>query len=223
MTERVTFPSLADETASGWIALPAGAGKAPAVVLVQEWWGVNDQIKGIAEKWAGEGFIALAVDLYRGAIAKDAAEAGQMMKDLDRTRAMADLGGALAYLRAHPRASGKLGVTGYCMGGAFTLAAAAAFPDLAAAVPFYGIPPAADWSKVTAPVLFHVATRDTWVTPAAAEAVRAAIAAAGAPIEVALYDADHAFCNERRPEVYDASACAEAWSRTVAFMKQHAA
>jgi len=223
MTERVTFPSTTKDTASGALALPAGAGKAPAVVLLQEYWGLNDQIKTVAERWAAEGFIALAVDLYRGALAKDSTEAGALMSGLDRARAMADIGGAIDYLRAHPRSTGKVGVTGYCMGGAYTFQAALAFRGLAAAVPFYGLGPGGDWSVVDAPIQAHFAATDAWAKPALAKEIQDTLATHGRSMELHVYEAEHAFCNDRRPEVYHPEAAALAWSRAVAFMKKHTA
>jgi carboxymethylenebutenolidase len=223
MSERVTFTSKNGDTVGAALGLPAGGGKAPAVVVIQEWWGLNPQIEGIVDRLAGEGFVAFAPDLYRGVIAKDATEAGKMMKELDGKRAMADLEGAVAYLREHARGNGKVAMTGFCMGGAYTLASACAIRGLAAAVPFYGIPPKADYAKLEAPILFHVAEHDGWVSPAAAREVEAAVKQHGGSIRLELYDADHAFMNEKRPEVYSAEASALAWKRTVEFLKQHTA
>jgi carboxymethylenebutenolidase len=222
MTERVSFPSKIAGTASGALALPAGAAKAPAVLLIQEWWGLNQQILGIAERWAGEaGVIALAIDLYRGVVTEDAAQAQDLMTKLDRARALADIGAGIDFLRGHPRSTGKVGITGYCMGGAYTFAAATTFPGISAAVPFYGLPPVADWTKLEAPVQAHFAARDDWAKPELAQAIKEKVTALGKTMELHLYEADHAFCNDRRPEVYDAEAAALAWSRAVGFMKQH--
>jgi carboxymethylenebutenolidase len=223
MSERVTFTSKNGDSVGGALGLPAGGGKAPAVVVVQEWWGLNAQIQGTVDRLAAEGFVVLAPDLYRGALAKDATEASKMMNELDGARALADIEGAVAYLREHERGNGKVAITGFCMGGAYTLASACMIRGLAAAVPFYGIPPKADYAKVEAPILFHVAEHDGWVTPAAAAKVADAVKAAGGEITVELYDADHAFMNEKRPEVFSPDASALAWSRTVAFLRQHTA
>ena len=221
MSERVTFTSKNGDTVGGALGLPAGSGKAPAVVVVQEWWGLNAQIQGTVDRLAAEGFVVLAPDLYRGVLAKDATEASKMMNELDGKRALADIEGAVAYLREHARGNGKVAITGFCMGGAYTLASACTIRGLAAAVPFYGIPPKADYSKIEAPVLFHVAKHDGWVTPAAAAKVADAVKAAGGEIAVELYDADHAFMNEKRPEVFSAEASALAWKRTVEFLREH--
>jgi carboxymethylenebutenolidase len=196
---------------------------APGVVVVQEWWGVNDQIKGVIEKWAGEGFLALAVDLYRGRVIEigQSAAAGEAMGKLDRARATADLGGAIEYARNHPRSTGKVAVTGYCMGGGFAFTAAQTFPGLAAIVPFYGLSPSNDFSNVTAPIQAHFSATDGWAKPGTAKQVQTALEAAGKPMELYVYDADHAFCNDKRPEVYNADACKLAWDRALAFVKQH--
>ena len=222
-TQRVEFSSRTGDTASGALATPAGGDKVAAVVVIPEWWGVNDQIKSIATRWAGEGFLALVVDVYRGALARDATEANQMMTDLDRARALADIAGAVEYLRGHARSTGKVGVTGYCMGGAFSFGAALHVRGLAAVVPFYGVGPGGDWSAVDAPIQAHFAAKDGWAKPESAREIQKTLSGLGKPMELHVYDADHAFCNDRRPEVYDADACALAWSRTVAFMKKHTA
>jgi carboxymethylenebutenolidase len=223
MSERVTFTSGNGDTVGAALALPAGAGKAPTVVVIQEWWGLNAQIEGIVDRLAGDGFVALAPDLYRGAVASDATEANKMMTELDGKRALADLEGAVALLRQHARGNGKVAMTGFCMGGAYTLAAACTIRGLAAAVPFYGVPPKVDYSKVEAPILFHVAEHDGWVTPAKAREVERAVTAGGGSIRLELYDADHAFMNETRPEVFSADAAALAWKRTLEFLRQHTA
>jgi carboxymethylenebutenolidase len=221
MSERVTFTSKNGDTVGAALGLPAGGGKAPAVVVVQEWWGLNAQIEGTVDRLAAEGFVALAPDLYRGVVAKDATEASKMMNELDGKRALADLDGAVAFLREHARSSGKVAMTGFCMGGAYTLAAACTIRGLAAAVPFYGLPPKADYTRVEAPILFHVAEHDGWVTPAKAREVESAVKAAGGDIRLELYDADHAFMNEKRPEVFSPEASALAWQRTVEFLRAH--
>lgn len=221
MSERVTFTSRNGDTVVGALALPAGAGPAPTLVVVQEWWGLNAQIEGMVDRFAAAGFVALAPDLYRGVVAKDATEANRLMTELDGQRALADLEGAVAHLRAHPRGNGKVAITGFCMGGAYALAAACFVRGLACSVPFYGIPPRHDWKLVDAPIQCHVARHDTWVTPARAEQIQQALAALGKRMDLHVYEADHAFMNERRPEVYAPEAAALAWERAVAFLHQH--
>ncbi len=215
MTQPVTFGS-----ASGVLAVPAGNHKVPAVVLIQEYWGINENIKDKADKWASEGFLALAPDLYHGKLAKNAAEAGQLMGALDWGKAAAEIGAAVEYVRGHERSTGKVALTGYCMGGALSFACAAQIKGLSAVVPFYGVPPGADWSKVTAPVQAHFATIDEWATVPKAKEIQAAL---GGKMELFVYEAQHAFCNEKRPEVYNAEAARQAWDRAVTFVRQHTA
>jgi carboxymethylenebutenolidase len=223
MANRIEFKAKSGAAASGEIALPEGTGKAPCLVLVQEWWGVNDHIRSLADRFAKAGFLVLAPDLYHGKVTKDAGEAGAMMQALDGKQAMDDIAGAVAYLLAHERSNGKVGITGFCMGGAYSFAAASALPELAAAVPFYGIPPLErlDFGKMKAPILTHVAKKDQWVTPERGQEIVEKINAAGGNARLELYDADHAFVNDTRPEVYAPEAAKLAWDRSVAFLHQH--
>lgn len=217
-TQRVTFPSSAGE-ASGVLVTPDGAsGKPPGVVVIQEWWGINDQIKSVAERYAAAGFAAIVPDLYHGKLAKDAEEAGALMKALDFGKAVQEIAGAVAFLRE--RSSGKIAITGYCLGGALSFATAVNVPGLAAVVPFYGLPGDLDWTKVTAPVQAHFATHDDWATVAGAQKIKAAIKV---PMELHVYDAQHAFCNDRRPDVYNLDAAKQAWDRALAFVRSHTA
>jgi carboxymethylenebutenolidase len=144
------------------------------------------------------------------------------MTALDTQAALDEIAGAVRYLAGHTRTSGKVGVMGFCMGGALSFAAAAALPELKAVVPFYGLPsPAPDYSKVKAPILAHFAARDEWATPAGAEAIKKELEARGQPMELHVYDADHAFVNDTRPDVYNAAAAKLAWDRSVEFLEQH--
>jgi len=218
MTERVTFGD-----ASGELVAPEGSAKAPAVVLVHEYWGVNAQIQSMAKRWADAGFLTLVPDLFHGKVAATAAEAQALMSALDFPRAVRELVAAVEYLKTHPRSTGKVAVTGYCLGGALTFLTACSARGLAAAVPFYGVPPQADWSKVEAPIQAHFAKHDNWASEAAAKAIQTTLAEHHKPMELFVYDAQHAFCNDRRPEVHDAAAASQAWNRTVAFVRQHTA
>src|ERR1041384_7273914 len=214
-TQRVTFPSSAGE-ASGVLVTPDGAGKPPGVVLIQEWWGGTDQIKSPPERPPAGGFAVILPGLYHGQLAKDADEAGKMMKALDFGKAVQEIAGAAAFLRE--RSNGKLAVTGYCLGGALSFAAAVNIRGFAAVVPFYGLPGDLDWTKVDAPVQAHFATHDEWATVAGAEKIKAAVKG---PMELPVYDAQHAFCNDRRPDVYNADAAKQAWDRALAFIRSH--
>ena len=200
----------------------AGKGR-PGVVVIQEWWGLNDHISSIADRFAQAGFSALAPDLYRGREASTPDEASHMMTGLDFADAThQDITGAVDYLRER---SGKVGVTGFCMGGALTVAAAVHVPALSAAVCFYGIPPAqfADPAQIKIPFQGHFASRDDWCTPAAVDALEQAMLSAGATPEIHRYLADHAFFNQTRPEVYDAVCAQQAWERSLAFFTRHLA
>jgi carboxymethylenebutenolidase len=220
-TQRVTFPSSAGP-ASGVLVTPAasaGTGAKPAgVVVLQEWWGVNDQIQSVAQRYADAGFVALVPDLYHGQIAKDAEEAGRMMKALDFGKAVQEIAGAVAFLR--DQSSGKIAVTGYCLGGALTFASAVNIRGLAAVVPFYGLPGDLDWSKIDAPVQAHFAQHDDWATVAGAQKIKDAVKV---PMELHIYDAQHAFANDRRPEVYNVEAAKQAWNHAVSFIRAHTA
>jgi len=201
----------------------AGAG-APGLVLIQEWWGLAPHIKDIADRLAAGGITALAPDLYRGRLAGDADEASHMMNHLDFADAThQDLRGAVDHLKQSGCA--KVGVMGYCMGGALTIAAAVHVPQVAAAVCYYGIPPTefADPADIRSPFLGHFAVRDDWCTPEKVEALRQRMSGAGLHPEIHLYEADHAFFNVTRPEVYDAEAAQLSWERSLAFLKQHLA
>ena len=217
MAQRVTIPANQGEL-SGMLELPSGDARSPAIVVIHEYWGVNEQIQSIAAAWAATGFVALVPDLYHGKVAKDAAEAGGLMKALDFTKAVQEIGAAVAYLRSHPRSTGKVCVTGYCLGGALTLASAVNLRGIAAAIPFYGLPGELEWTKVDAPIQAHFARHDDWATVAGAEKIKAAI-----PMELHVYEAQHAFCNDRRPEVYNAEAATLAWTRAVSFARTHTA
>jgi carboxymethylenebutenolidase len=221
MLERVSFTSSTGGDASGVLALPSGTEAGPAIVVLQEWWGVNDQIQAQAQRFADEGFVALVPDLYHGVVAKDAAEAGQMMKSLDWPKALDEIDGAVEYLRKHPRSTGNIAVCGFCMGGALSFATACRVRGLSAVVPYYGLPPGGDWANVDAPVLAHFARRDDWAKPELATKIQEQICAAGGSMELRVYDADHAFCNERRPEVYSPEAAALSWQRTLDFLRAH--
>ena len=223
MTTKVTFKGKTGADVNGELAEPSGSGKAPTVVLIQEWWGINDHIKSLAERLAKEGFLVVAPDLYHGKIAKDAGEAATLMTELDTLAAMNDIAGAVSFLKEHARGNGKVGVIGFCMGGAMSFASACHVEGLSAIVPFYGTPPAekVDYKKVTAPILAHFAKNDDWATVAKAQAIKTELDALGKPMQLEVYDAGHAFMNDTRPEAYDEKSAKLAWQRSVDFLKKH--
>ncbi len=212
-------PAFGETTAA--LALPEGDKPAPGVIVLQEYWGLNDHIRDLAARWAKEGFIALAPSLYRGEVAKTPDEAMGMMRELPRERAIADIAGALAALKADPRCSGKVGLTGFCMGGAYSFSAAAQLEGLSAVVPFYGVPPSADWSKLKAPVQAHFSATDEWAKPSIALQIQAELQKHGGEMHLFVYDAPHAFLNDTRPDAYSPKDAAVAWERAVGFMRQH--
>jgi carboxymethylenebutenolidase len=208
-------------TVGGYLARPTDVTDAPALVLIHEWWGLNDHIKDIAMRYARAGFIAAAVDLYQGTVTKDAGEAAKLMGALPPGRALADLGTAISHLRAEPGVTG-VGVTGFCMGGVYTLLAAS-LNKVDAAAAFYGIPE--DLSvlqNLSCPLLFIGGERDEWITVEKMKRMEAALKQYGKDAEVRIYDgADHAFFNDTRPDVYSPADAADAWQRAVDFFSRH--
>jgi len=206
------------KTCPAYLASPKEGAGAPGFVMIQEWWGLNDQIKGVAERLAGEGYRVLVPDLYRGKKTTNPDEAGQLMTGLDfLDAATQDVRGGVQHLKQSSR---KVAVGGFCLGGAVTVIAAVHVPEADTAVCFYGIPPAsaADPAKVRVPFQGHFANMDDWCTPAAVDALDAGLKKARVVHEIHRYQAHHAFMNEARPEVYD-RACADlAWQRTKEFL-----
>ena len=193
--------------------------------MIQEWWGLSDQIKGLADRLAQEGFDVLAPDLYNGVVVPyhDTDAANKEMGSLDFIDATTQtVRGAVQHLA---EGGCKVGLTGFCLGGAVTIIGACKIPELAAAVAFYGIPPeqAAKPADIRVPLQGHFANRDDWCTPAVVDAFEQGLKAAGKDAEIFRYDADHAFVNEQRAEVHDLDAAKLAWSRATAFFKKHLA
>jgi carboxymethylenebutenolidase len=224
MTKRIEFKARAGGTEHGEIAEPGGGGKCPALVVIQEWWGVNDHVRSLVDRFAADGFLAFAPDLYHGKTTKDATEAAGLLQALDWPKAIDEVAGAVAMLASHPRSNGKVGITGFCMGGAVSLAAAANIPELSAAAPFYGIPDAStDFGRVACPIQGHFGKKDEYIRPDSAIALKSKLEKAGKKVELHFYDAGHAFVNDTRPEAYNAEAAKLAWGRAAAFLKQNLA
>ena len=224
--QNVTFPSNGG-TAHGYLQLPP-SGSGPGLVVIQEWWGLTDHIKDVTDRFAAEGYVALAPDLYGGPTTHDGEEAAELMQQLPVDRAARDLRGAADFLLAHDAVrSSAVGVVGFCMGGGFAVTfAAQAGANVGAAVAFYGagIPDDLDAAAIAAPVLGHFAERDDWAPPAAAEALFARIREeAGVEAELHVYPGTgHAFFNdEDLLGTYDPDAAALAWERTLAFLRAH--
>lgn len=211
-----------DRTIHGALALPEGDAPAGAVILVHEWYGLNDDMRRLAGRFAAEGFLALAVDLYDGRVATDAPEAMKLSSGLKTPDAVRIIAAAAETLRALPRSNGRVAVTGFCLGGAMAIAAACAVPGLAAAVPFYGIPKPeyVDWSRCEAPILGHYGAKDPMIAMERPQALSHAARAAGRSFTLHFYDAGHAFMREGDPNAYDAPSASQAWERTVAFLRE---
>jgi carboxymethylenebutenolidase len=211
----------AGKTVPGYLAEPAQV--RGVVVLVHEWWGLNEQTRGVADRYASEGFATFAVDLYDGVVAKigEKEKAGALMAGLDWGKSLGTLKDAAEALAAkYP--SHAVGITGFCMGGALSLFAAAKLPGaFAAVVPFYGIPDGSkvDFGAIQAPVLGHFANTDGWCTPELVSGLEAKLKSVGTQATFHRYDAQHAFANEQRPDVYSKKDAEAAFARTFEFFR----
>jgi carboxymethylenebutenolidase len=216
MGQMVTFKRPDGNDCNGYLASPAGGDKAPGVVVIQEWWGLNDQIKGVAERLATLGYRALVPDLYKGKLALDMAEAKHLMTNLNfGDAATQDVRGAAQYLK---QSSAKVGVVGFCMGGALTVLAAMYVKEADACSSWYGFPPeqAGDPKAITTPLQLHLAEKDASFTPDAARALLAKLNEGKVPFESYWYNASHAFGNEKGQN-YNAECAKLAWERSMEF------
>jgi carboxymethylenebutenolidase len=222
--QNVTFDS-AGTPAFGYLATPAG-GRGPGVILIQEWWGLDDHIADMADRLAAEGFVVLAPDLLGGRVTHDSDEAGAMMMAISLDTAVDQLSGAVDYLLANDAVtSTTVGTIGFCMGGGFVLRLAAQLGDkISAAVPFYGVGPAVpdSYANITAAIQGHYAEHDDFYPIEAAQQQEEKIRyESGAEVTFYYYPAGHAFLNDKdRLGTYDADNAALAWQRAVAFLKQ---
>ena len=211
-------------TAEGYLSAPE-SGKGPGLIVLQEWWGLVPHIKDVCDRFASEGFVALAPDLYHGRAAKSPDEAGKLMMALDIERTEKDLRGAVQYLLAHERVSHeRIGTVGFCMGGVLSLYAASRNAQVGACVVFYGIHPKVNppLEDLQAPVLGLYAEKDDFVPPASVRELEERLRSLGKRVETHIYPGtDHAFFNDTRPEVYDPEAAADAWRRTIEFFRQN--
>ena len=224
MGRMIEFKRPDGQSVQGYLAEPANAAGAPGVVVIQEWWGLNAQIKGVADRYAAAGYVALVPDLYRGKSTVEAAEAEHLMTNLNFGDAAGqDVRGAAQHLKAR---CPKVGVSGYCMGGALTLLAAVHVPEVDAAVVYYGYPPLEyiDASKIRIPLMAHWAVDDAPFPIANVDKLEQMLRAAGVDFEFHRYQAMHAFANEtavganRLPITeYKPEAAATAWDRTLYF------
>ncbi len=206
---------------SGYLARPVDTHNAPALILIHEWWGLNDHIKDIARRYASEGFITAAVDLYDGVTTKDADEAGKLMNALDFPNALKRLTATVEYLRSLEGVT-SIGVTGFCMGGVLALLTACQ-NKIEAVAPFYGMPD--DLSAIArlgCPILFIGGEKDQWITVEKMNTLKEALRNNHKTGEVRVYaGADHAFFNDTRPEVYSAGDATDAWAQVLAFFREN--
>lgn len=216
--ETVSITTSGGTSVSAALALPATV-PAPAVLLIHEWWGLNDQIKAMAAECAREGYVALAVDLYGGHSSSTPDEARALMQTVDPATATNTLVSWVQWLRQHPKVTGKVGTIGWCFGGGWSLNTSIATP-VDATVIYYGRvdQPADRLARLHGPVLGHFASRDTFINRAMVETFETAMAEAGKPLTVYWYDADHAFANPSGGR-YDAADATLAWERTTAFLE----
>ncbi len=208
------------QSAEGYLALPA-SGKGPGVIVIQEWWGLVPHIKDVADRFAAQGFAALAPDLYHGKTTKEPDEAGKMMMALKMDEAAKDMSGAFDFLKSHEACTGKIGSVGFCMGGGLSLTIASIRP-VDACVNYYGMANAEQLAGLKAPVLGHYAENDTWASPEAARKLEDGLRGMGKQVEFHMYPGtDHAFFNDSRPEIYNEAAANLSWDRTIAFFNAH--
>jgi carboxymethylenebutenolidase len=221
MGERIAYTANG-HTTPAYLARPRQPG--PPIVVIQEWWGLVPHIEHIADRFAAEGFVALAPDLYHGQKATSPDQAGKLMMALRVDEAAVDLAGAIDHLARQPGlTSRKVGTIGFCMGGALSLFAACRNPEVGACAVFYGGHPnvTPDLASLQAPVLGVFAGRDSFVTPERVTELDHQLTLLGKRHEFHVYpDADHAFFNDERAEVYDADAAADAWSKTIEFFRR---
>jgi len=193
------------------------------VLLIQEWWGINEHIRDVAGRYADEGYLCVAPDLYRGRVVKDKEEASVLMQALE-------IDDGLETIRAAVEAAeetygvNKFAINGFCMGGTFALRAACEMPELKAAAPFYGdIPEENVLQKLRVPTLFIAGKRDAWINQEKVNGLKEVAAKYSLPVEAISYDADHAFFNDTRPEVYNPEAAKDAWAKVQTHFRKYLA
>ena len=221
--EMVTFPSNGQQ-AEGYLAKPA-SGSGPGVIVIQEWWGLVPHIKDVCDRFANEGFVALAPDLYHGKTTTEPDEAGKLMMGMNMEQAAKDMSGAVDYLIGLDAATGdKVGSVGFCMGGGLSMYLASLKPEIGACVIYYGVLPGAqpDLTKIQAPILGHYAENDTFANPDSVRQLEQQLKDAGKQVDFTIYpNCQHGFFNDTRPEQYNADAARQTWEKTVAFFRQH--
>ena len=223
MGEKVSF-TVNGQKGEGWFAKPA-SGKGPAVVVIQEWWGLVPHIQDVTERFAKEGFVALAPDLYHGKTTTSPDEAGRLLMEMDAERAGREIAAAGAYLLNRPECASKsFGVVGFCMGGALAQFAATSNPSVGAAVSFYGgfkkVP--IRWENLSCPMILIYGEMDEGVPASEAKPLEDKLKALGKQAETIIFrGAPHAFFNDTRPGIYREECAKDAWLRTIAHFRAH--
>lgn len=212
-TETLSFDTANGKT-TAYVAMPETSND-KAVIIIQEWWGLNEHIKDITRRYADEGFTAIAPDLYRGKLATNSQEAGQMMQDLQIEDGIDTIKNAIGAASAK-YGFAHFGITGFCMGGTYALRAACLLEGVSAAAPFYGDVPEEEILKnLTAPTIFVSATEDKWINAEKVGYLEEITEKYELPVVSVKYEADHAFFNDTRPEVYDETAANDAWALVI--------
>ena len=220
MGEKIIFKRPDGKESSGYYSAPDAGEEAPGVVIIQEWWGLNDQIRAVAERLTMTGYRALVPDLYKGKVTLEVAEAEHLMSNLDfADAATQDIRGAIQYLKG---SSPKIAVLGFCMGGALSILTAVHVKEVDVAVCWYGIPPeeAADPSTIKIPLQGHFAQEDEFFPPTQVDALESRLQKGNVTHEIYRYPAKHAFGNETGDN-HDPEATKLAWQRTVDFLAKH--
>ncbi|HVF29732.1 MAG TPA: dienelactone hydrolase family protein [Pyrinomonadaceae bacterium] len=214
-TETLSFDTVRGPT-TAYVAIPSEQTE-QAVIVIQEWWGLNDHIKDITDRYAAEGFIAIAPDLYRGKLATNPEDAGRMMNELKIEDGLDTIRNAVDAAREKYGLS-HFGITGFCMGGTYALRAACELEGFSAAAPFYGdIPPEDILKDLKTPTIFISGTKDGWINPEKVASLEDAAERYELPVHSVKYEADHAFFNDTRAEVYDEAAARDAWALVIGF------
>jgi carboxymethylenebutenolidase len=210
-------------TSEGYLAMPA-APNGSAVIVIQEWWGLVGHIRDVADRFAAQGYLALAPDLYHGVATTEPDEAGKLLMGLAMDQAAKDIAGAAAFLAGRPEVTGKIGTVGFCMGGSLALWSATLSEHVVAAVGFY---PAVPWERMSPrwsnyagkAALIHCSEEDGTSAASGIQQAKAAVLSAGGTIDIHDYaGTEHAFFNDDRPEVYSGAAAENAWERTLSFL-----
>jgi carboxymethylenebutenolidase len=225
MAHLVTFASSKGDQRRAVRSDPAGSGKSGAVVVLQEWWGLSPFIKSLCDRLADAGFVAMAPDLFHGALPATKEEAAKAMAALDFPAAVAEINDSITHLAGDARGNGKVALVGFCLGGALTFASLCSLSGIAASVPFYGVPglPMDAYARVKVPVQAHFAKTDDWAKPAIAEEIQKAVRAAGGTMDLFVYEAGHAFMRTTDPETYEPKSAELAWGRAIPFLKTYLA